>query len=65
VPPVVRVADVPAHKDGDLSLPNDEWQGEGVERSMLVEYPRASDPALDAGRILARLDLVQAEGFFT
>ncbi len=61
LPPVSVLQVTGPDKDGDLFAKPMEWQGEGVERVVLV-IPRASDPALGAGdRILARLTLVQAQ----
>ncbi|WP_146584784.1 ribonuclease R [Puniceibacterium confluentis] len=61
LPPVSVLQVLAPSRDGDLFARPLEWQGEGREPVVLV-MPRASDPALGEGdRILARLQVVQAE----
>lgn len=59
LPPVsVLLVNAP-DDDGDLTARPMEWQGDGVEPSVLL-IPRASDPALGQGdRILARLTQIR------
>ncbi len=61
LPPVSVLEVLAPTSDGDLLAKPLEWQGEGREPVVLI-VPRASDPALGQGdRILARLQVVQAE----
>ena len=63
LPPVSVLQIVELTGDGDLIAKPMEWQGEGVEPTVMV-IPRASDPALAEGdRILARLQEVKGESW--
>ncbi|MEM7519438.1 MAG: ribonuclease R, partial [Pseudomonadota bacterium] len=61
LPPVSVLVVTGPDDQGDLFAKPMEWQGSGVEPTVLV-VPRASDPALGAGdRILARLTQIKNE----